>query len=256
MLIIKNLTAGYGGPTIIKDVHLEIHEGEIVTMIGPNGAGKSTVLKSIFGLTKISAGEILFFNQNLIELKTSEITARGICYVPQGRSIFSSLTVEENLHMGAYAKKDKQEDAPMSHRGAYGLASLRLGLEMKQDLAYVYEKFPRLHERRSQRAKLLSGGEQQMLAISRALMRKPQLLLLDEPSIGLAPKVVSEVFEKILEINKEGTAILMVEQNANMALQVSDKAYVLELGENKFEGPGKELLNDKRIGEAYLGKRA
>jgi branched-chain amino acid transport system ATP-binding protein len=233
MLIIKNLSAGYGGPTIIENVHLEVREGEIVTMIGPNGAGKSTVLKSIFGLTKIEGGEVFLHNENLVGLKTSAITSRSIGYVPQGQSVFASLTVEENLFMGAYIRSDKNEIA--------------------KDLQYVYSKFPRLHERRKQKTRLLSGGEQQMVALGRSLMLKPQLLLLDEPSIGLAPKIVQEVFEKIQEIQRDGTAILMVEQNANMALQISQRAYVLELGKNKFEGPGKELLSDERIREAYLG---
>lgn len=235
MLSIKNLTAGYGGPIIIENIRISVREGEIVTLIGPNGAGKSTVLKSIFGLTKIADGEILFFSQKLIGLNTFEITSRGICYVPQGRSIFPSLTVEENLEMGAYIKKNKKE--------------------ILGNLKYVYGKFPRLHERRKQQAKLLSGGEQQMVALGRALMLKPQLLLLDEPSIGLAPKIVQEVFEKILEIRKDGTSILMVEQNANMALSVSDRAYALELGKNCCEGTGKEMLADPRIAKAYLGKR-
>jgi ABC-type branched-subunit amino acid transport system ATPase component len=235
MFSIKNLTAGYGGPTIIENISLEIYEGEIVTMIGPNGAGKSTVLKSIFGLTNIEAGEILFFNQNLAGLRTSQIAERGICYVPQGRSIFPNLTVAENLRMGAYIRTDARE--------------------IEKDLNYVYSKFPRLHERRHKRSRLLSGGEQQMVSLGRALMLKPDLLLLDEPSIGLAPKIVIEVFEKILEIRKDGTAILMVEQNANMALQISDRGYVLELGKNRFTGRGPELLEDPRISEAYLGKR-
>ncbi|MBI4994052.1 ABC transporter ATP-binding protein [Candidatus Peregrinibacteria bacterium] len=234
MLKIKNLTAGYGGPIIIENINIEVREGEIVTMIGPNGAGKSTILKSIFGLTKIADGEILFFNQNIVGLKTSEITGYGICYVPQGRSIFPSLTVEENLEMGAYIRKDKKEIA--------------------NDLKYVYSKFPRLHERRNQKARNLSGGEQQMAALGRALMLKPQLLLLDEPSIGLAPKIVAEVFEKILEIRQEGTSILIVEQNAFMALKVSDRAYALELGKNLCSGTGKELLSDPQIQKAYLGK--
>lgn len=235
MLNIKNLSAGYGGPIIIENINLEIREGEIITMIGPNGAGKSTVLKSIFGLTKIEAGEILFFNQNLVGLKTSEIAQRGICYVPQGRSIFPRLTVEENLRMGAYIRTNEDE--------------------IEADLKYVYSKFPRLHERRHQKSLLLSGGEQQMVALGRSLMLKPDLLLLDEPSIGLAPKIVAEVFEKILEIRKDGTAILMVEQNANMALQISDRGYVLELGKNRFTGAGRELLEDPRISEAYLGRK-
>ena len=233
MLIITSLSASYGGPRIVEDINLEIHEGEIVTLIGPNGAGKSTVLKSIFGLTVIEEGDITFLNHRLIGQKTSEISRLGISYVPQGHSIFPSLTVEENLKMGAYAETNADE--------------------IKKNLTYAYSKFPRLHERRTTRAKLLSGGEQQMVALGRALMSKPDLLLLDEPSIGLAPKIVSEVFEKILGIRKDGTAILMVEQNAHMALEISDRAYVLELGKNKFEGTGKELLSDRRIRETYLG---
>lgn len=235
MLQIKNLTAGYSGPPIIENIHISLHEGEIVTLIGPNGAGKSTVLKSIFGLTKISSGEIHFFNTDLTGLPASEITRCGICYVPQGRSIFPGLTVEENLHMGAYTVTNKQE--------------------IKDALDYVYEKFPRLHHRKYQKAKTLSGGEQQMVALGRALMLKPDLLLLDEPSIGLAPKIVHEVFQKILDIKKDGTSILMVEQNANMALSISDRGYVLELGKNKFEGRGPDLLKDERIASAYLGKK-
>ncbi|PIQ77776.1 ABC transporter ATP-binding protein [Candidatus Peregrinibacteria bacterium CG11_big_fil_rev_8_21_14_0_20_46_8] len=235
MLTIKNLSAGYGGPIIIHDVALEVGEGQIVTIIGPNGAGKSTVLRSIFGLTQIEKGSSIFFHQNnLIGLPTSETAERGICYVPQGRSIFPTMSVEENLEMGAYIRKNKEE--------------------IRENMEYVYEKFPRLYERRHQKTKTLSGGEQQMVAFGRALMLKPELLLLDEPSIGLAPKVVADIFEKLLEIRKDGTAILMVEQNAHMALEISDVGYVLELGRNKLHGPGKELLQDDRIAEAYLGK--
>lgn len=235
MLLIKNLTAGYGGgPPIIKNVNFTVREGEIVTMIGPNGAGKSTVLRSIFGLTKIHSGDIHYFEEPIIGLRTDSVIRRGICYVIQGRSIFPSLTVEENLEIGAYIRKEKHI--------------------IKREMDYVYGKFPRLHERRNQKAKLLSGGEQQMLALGRALMLQPKLLLLDEPSIGLAPKIVWEVFEKIVEIKKTGTAIFMVEQNANVALQFSDRGYVLELGENRLEGSGKELLQSKRVGELYLGK--
>lgn len=235
MLSIQNLTAGYGGPPIIKNVHLHVNEGEIVTVIGPNGAGKSTVLKSIFGLTKIHDGEVNFFQENLTGLRTKDYVTRGICYMAQGRSVFPTLTVEENLEMGAYIRKDKKE--------------------IKKDMDYVYEKFPRLHERRNQKTKTLSGGEQQMVSLGRTLMLKPVLLLLDEPSIGLAPRVVEEVFQKILEIKKEGTAILMVEQNAAAALAISDRGYVLELGENRHEGDAKSLLKDPKIGELYLGKR-
>ncbi|HLG26030.1 MAG TPA: ABC transporter ATP-binding protein [Candidatus Gracilibacteria bacterium] len=234
MLYIKNLTAGYGGPDILKDVNIEIHEGEIVSIIGPNGAGKSTVLKSIFGFTKISDGSIRYFDEELVGVPTTEVIKRGICYVPQGRSVFPSMTVEENLEMGAFIRTDRKE--------------------VQRELHYVYEKFPRLYERRRQKTKTLSGGEQQMVAIGRALMLQPKLLLLDEPSIGLAPKIVMEVFEKCEEIKKTGTAILMVEQNANIALEYSDRGYVLELGQNRIEGTGKQLLENNQVGELYLGK--
>ncbi|MBU0667976.1 ABC transporter ATP-binding protein [Patescibacteria group bacterium] len=234
MLNIQNLSAGYGGPLILHKVNINVKEGEIVTIIGPNGAGKSTILKSIFGLTDIKEGSIEYFDEELIGVKTGEIIKRGICYVPQGRSIFPSLTVEENLQMGAFIRSDKAV--------------------IKKDMAYVYEKFPKLYERRHQKTKTMSGGEQQMVAIGRALMLQPKLLLLDEPSIGLAPKIVCEVFEKCLDIRKGGTAILMVEQNANIALSYSDRGYVLELGQNRIEGSGKQLLKNKQVGELYLGK--
>lgn len=234
MLEIKNLTAGYGGPNIIHDVNMVVREGEIVTIIGPNGAGKSTVLKSIFGMTAIAQGSIKYFEEDLTLLQPSEIIGRGICFVPQGRSVFPSLTVEENLEMGAFIRKDKKV--------------------IKKDLQEVYEKFPRLYERRQQKTKTLSGGEQQMVALGRALMLQPRLLLLDEPSIGLAPQIVVEVFEKCLEIKKTGTAILMVEQNATLALEFSDRGYVMELGKNRLEGTGAQLLADGQVGELYLGK--
>lgn len=235
MLKIQNLTAGYGGPDIIHDVHLAINEGEIVTIIGPNGAGKSTILRSIFGFTSIKHGEILFFGDNLKGKETDEIIKNGICYVPQGRSLFPNMTVEENLEMGGFIHKKKED--------------ILKGLE------YVYEKFPKLHAQRNQKAKTMSGGQQQMVALGRALMVKPKLLLLDEPSIGLAPEIVEEIFEKCKEICQSGTAVLMVEQNANLALEYSDRGYVLELGHNRFEGTGKELLNNPKVGELYLGKK-
>lgn len=235
MLIIKKLTAGYGGPNIIHDVALTVSEGEIVTIIGPNGAGKSTILRSIFGLTKIEPqATIMYFSENLIGLPTEEIVERGICYVPQGRTVFPSLTVEENLEMGAFIRTDRTV--------------------IKKDLGKVYEKFPRLYERRTQKTQLLSGGEQQMVAIGRALMLQPRLLLLDEPSIGLSPKITQEIFEKCMEIKKTGTAILMVEQNANLALAYSDRGYVLELGKSRYEGTGEKLRTDPKVGELYLGK--
>ncbi|MCA9374674.1 ABC transporter ATP-binding protein [Candidatus Peregrinibacteria bacterium] len=234
MLTIQNLTANYGGPNILKNVNIHVKEGEIVTIIGPNGAGKSTVLKSIFGMTNIVEGKINFYEENMVGVKTADVIKRGICYVPQGRSVFPSLTVEENLEMGAFIRSDKAK--------------------VKKDLHYVYEKFPKLYQRRHQKTKTMSGGEQQMVSIGRALMLQPQLLLLDEPSIGLAPKIVAEVFEKCEEIKQSGTAVLMVEQNANIALEYSDRGYVLELGENRLEGTGKELLSNKKVGELYLGK--
>lgn len=239
MLRISNLTASYGGPLVLQDVNLHVSEGEIVTLIGPNGAGKSTVLRSIFGLTKIEKGSsIEYFSEELIGTRTESIIRRGICYVPQGRSLFPSMTVEENLDMGA-----------MSASGATADSKKILAKRTK-----LFHQFPRLKERRHQKAKTLSGGEQQMLAVARALMVNPELLLLDEPSLGLAPKIIAELFQKLLEIRDAGTAILMVEQNATLALEISDRGYVLELGQNKYEGSGKELLNDSKVGELYLGK--
>lgn len=235
MLKITDLHAGYGGPEILHGVNIEIGEGEIVVIIGPNGAGKSTVLRSIFGLTEIISGKIEYYNENIIGLKTREITNHGICYMPQGRSIFPNLTVKENLEMGAFIRDDKKE--------------------IEKDLEYVYHKFPVLAHKRDKKAALLSGGEQQMVALGRSLMLNPQLLLLDEPSIGLAPNLVKEVFEKCCEIRKHGTSILIVEQNAAMALKIADRAYVLELGQDRLKGTGMELLNDPKVGELYLGKR-
>lgn len=242
MLTIKNLTASYGGPLVLQDVNLHVNEGEIVTLIGPNGAGKSTVLRSIFGLTKIEKGSsIEYFSEELINTRTESIIRRGICYVPQGRSLFPSMTVEENLDMGAVSIASETPRAATPSK-----------LRTKKDA--LYHQFPRLKERRHQKAKTLSGGEQQMLAVARALMVSPELLLLDEPSLGLAPKIISELFQKLLEIRDSGTSILMVEQNATLALDISDRGYVLELGQNKYEGTGKELLNDPKVGALYLGK--
>ncbi|MBI5753865.1 ABC transporter ATP-binding protein [Candidatus Peregrinibacteria bacterium] len=235
MLKINNLTAGYGnGPDIIKKVTISVKEAEIVCIIGPNGAGKSTILRSIFGITDIREGEIIFFGENLSDTKTENIIKRGICYVPQGRSIFPTMTVKENLEMGGFIRNSQKE--------------------IDEGLAFAYSQFPKLFEKRHEVSKNLSGGEQQMLAIGRALMVQPKLLLLDEPSIGLSPKITEEVFEKCLQIKKNGTSILMVEQNANIALAYADRGYVLELGENRFEGKGSELLHNKKIGELYLGK--
>ena len=202
-----------------------------MSIIGPNGAGKSTVLKNVFGIVAKRKGSILFENKNIIKMKPNEIVKIGISYVPQGRSVFPTLTVQENLQLGAFIRKDAIES----------------------DLNKIYEKFPILEERKNQKAGLLSGGEQQMVAIGRALMLKPKLMLLDEPSLGLSPKIKKEIFEKIKEIRDSGVTILLVEQNARMALEMSDRAYVLETGRNKLEGTGKELLKDKRVQHLYLG---
>lgn len=235
MLKIKKLTASYGsGPDIIKNVDIVVNDSEIVTIIGPNGSGKSTILRSIFGLTNIRTGDIFFFGELLNTVRTENIIRRGISYVPQGKSVFPSLTVQENLEIGAYILNEKKI--------------------LQKSLSEVYSQFPRLYEKRHTVSKLLSGGEQQMVAISRALMLKPKLLLLDEPSIGLSPKITEEVFETCEKIKKSGTSILMVEQNAYLALQYSDRGYVLELGENRLSGKGKELLDNKRVAELYLGK--
>lgn len=237
MLIIHQLTAGYGGPPILKNVSLEVKEGEIVTLIGPNGAGKSTVLRSLFGLTTIAKeSSLTFFGEELKGKPTESIIRRGIGYVPQGRTLFPSMTVEENLDMGAYLRKD---------------------LQGKRDaIEFVYHQFPKLKALKHRRAKLLSGGEQQMVAIGRALMLNPSLLLVDEPSLGLAPKIIHEVFQKLKTIRDHGTSILMVEQNAHQALAISTRGIVLELGEKRLEGPGPELLNNPEVGALYLGKSA
>lgn len=231
ILSINNLESWYGEMQILRGINLHVNQGEIVSIIGPNGAGKSTVLKNIFGLIKKRKGSITFKGKNIIHLPPQDMVKAGICYVPQGRSIFPSLTVQENLEMGAYITTETAQE----------------------DLAIVYEKFPRLRERKEQKAGLLSGGEQQMVSIGRALMLHPKLLLLDEPSLGLSPKVKRLIFEKILDINKEGVSILIVEQNAHLSLEMSDRAYVLETGQNKLEGTGKSLLKDKRVQHLYLG---
>lgn len=229
------MTAGYGGPIVLKDVNMEVNEKEIVTIIGPNGAGKSTILRSIFGITKMEKGSsIQYMAEELIGLRPEQVVQRGICYVPQGRSVFPSMTVQENLEMGAFLHTNKEK--------------------ISEQMQYVYKKFTRLKERQHQKTKTLSGGEQQMVAIGRALMLSPELLLLDEPSLGLAPKVITDVFKKLQDIRDNGTSVLMVEQNANQALEISDRGYVLELGKNRYKGTGKELLNDPKVGELYLGK--
>ena len=231
LLHIRNLQAWYGPLHILHDVSLDLKQGTLVSIIGPNGAGKSTALKAIFNLVPKRTGEIQLNGKSITALRPDQLIREGIAYVPQGRSVFPSLSVEENLQLGAYTRKDDWQD----------------------DLASIYQRFPKLHERRKQRAGLLSGGEQQMVSIGRALMTKPKLLLLDEPSLGLDPKIKKLIFDKIVSLKEEGITVLTVEQNAKLSLSVSDYAYVLELGKNKLEGTGKALLHDTRVQHLYLG---
>ncbi|MBW3629334.1 MAG: ABC transporter ATP-binding protein [Gemmatimonadetes bacterium] len=234
MLELRNVSSGYGAIEALKDVTLRIGRGEIVTLIGANGAGKSTTLRNITGLVPLTAGEILFDGKSLKGMPTHRITAAGISLVPEGRAIFANLTVLENLEMGAYLQRDRARNA--------------------REMDRIYTLFPRLRERRKQAAGTLSGGEQQMLAIGRALMTGPRLLLLDEPSLGLAPLLVHTIFQAIDAINREGTTILLVEQNANAALKHSHRAYVLETGSIVMEGPSQQVAGDPRVKEAYLGE--
>ena len=235
MLELRNVSSGYGAIEALKAINIRIDKGEIVTLIGANGAGKSTTLRNITGLVPVTSGEILFEGRKLNGLPTHKITAMGVSMAPEGRAIFANLTVSENLEMGAYLRTNKAENA--------------------KELDRVYTLFPRLKERRKQPGGTLSGGEQQMLAIGRALMARPRLLLLDEPSLGLAPLLVHTIFTAIDEINKEGTTILLVEQNANAALRHSHRGYVLETGAIVMEGPSERLAADPRVKEAYLGEK-
>lgn len=231
MLDLKNLQVNYGGISAVKGISLNVPEKSIVTLIGANGAGKSTTLRTIAGLVKPSDGEINFLGENIVGMDTIHIVSKGITLVPEGRRVFANLTVLENLKIGAYLQKHNIED----------------------DILRVYDLFPRLKERSWQLAGTLSGGEQQMLAVGRALMARPKLIMMDEPSLGLAPLIVNNIFEIIQEINKTGTTILLIEQNANKALKVADYAYVLETGNIKMEGSGHDLLQDERVKDAYLG---
>ena len=235
MLELKGLSSGYGAIEALKSIDMRIDKSEIVTLIGANGAGKSTTLRSITGLVPPSSGEVVFEGRKLNGMPTHQITALGISMVPEGRAIFANLTVLENLEMGAYLQKDRVQNAASLER--------------------VFDLFPRLKERRKQAGGTLSGGEQQMLAIGRALMARPRLLLLDEPSLGLAPLLVHAIFGAIDAINKEGTTILLVEQNANAALRHSHRAYVLETGTMVMEGPSEQVAADPRVKEAYLGEK-
>ncbi len=235
MLRIENLHINYGAINAVKGINLEVKEKSIVSLIGANGAGKTTTLRTISGLIKATKGSIKYFGKEIINLPPNKIVELGISQTPEGRLIFSNLTVEENLLMGAYTRKDKTE--------------------YKKELEFIFSIFPRLKERMKQSGGTLSGGEQQMLAIARAIMSKPKLLLLDEPSLGIAPKLVQTIFEKIVALNKEaGITILLVEQNANFSLAISDYTYVLETGNVVMEGKSDELIKDERIRKAYLGE--
>ncbi len=233
LLDLRRVSCRYGAVQALSDVHFKVNAGEIVTLIGSNGAGKSTVLKTIMGLVKPDAGEILFEGKSILKTLAHKIAALGIALVPEGRAVFANLTVLENLEMGGY---------------------LRTTAENKRSLEHAFALFPRLKERLKQSAGTLSGGEQQMLSIGRALMAKPRLLLLDEPSLGIAPLLVKAIYQAIDAINREGTTILLVEQNANLALHHSHRAYVMETGRIAMEGASAELAKDARVKEAYLGE--
>ncbi|WMM23429.1 ABC transporter ATP-binding protein [Tissierella sp. MB52-C2] len=232
MLELSNINVYYGGVHALKNISVQIKEGEIVTLIGANGAGKSTTLKAISGMEKLRSGEIKFNGENINSLNVPSIVKLGISHVPEGRRIFSKMSVMENLEMGAYIRDHKED--------------------IKRDFENIFSLFPRLLERKNQMAGTLSGGEQQMLAIGRALMSRPKLILLDEPSMGLAPIIVKEIFSIIKDINKSGTTVLLVEQNANMALNVADRAYIIRNGEIEMEGNSKKILSDERLKKAYL----
>ena len=231
LLSIKDLQVHYGGIEAVKGISFDVSEGEIVTLIGANGAGKSSVLRSIAGLVKPSGGSITFCGDNITGRDSTVIVKRGITLVPEGRKIFPNLTVLENLKIGAYMRSD----------------------DISEDIQWVYDLFPRLRERSWQAGGTLSGGEQQMLAVGRALMARPKLIMMDEPSLGLAPLVVRDIFEIIRQINRQGVSILLIEQNANMALKVADSAYVMETGCITLSGAGTELLNNEAVKKAYLG---
>lgn len=234
MLEIRNLNVHYGGIHALRGINLEVDDGKIISLIGANGAGKSTTLKSVMGLVPKSAGSVVWNGKDITRLETKEIVKAGIALCPEGRKVFPDLTVAENLTIGAYLRKDKEE--------------------IKKDRDWVYELFPRMKEREWQLAGTLSGGEQQMLAVGRALMTKPKLLMLDEPSLGLAPLVIKDIFSIIRQIKEAGVNVLLIEQNAKAALEISDFAYVMETGTITMSGPGRELLSDDRVKKAYLGE--
>ena len=233
MLSIENLNVSYGGINALRGINIEIEDNKIVTLIGANGAGKSSTLRAIMNLVK-KEGKVIYEGSDISGLKTMDIVKKGIALVPEGRKIFSNLTVEENLILGAYTLTDK--------------------VEIKKGMDNIYELFPILRDRLWQKAGTLSGGEQQMLAVGRAMMSKPKILMMDEPSLGLAPLLIKDIFEIIKEIHRQGNTILLVEQNAKKALEIADYAYVLETGSLVLEGTGKELLANEKVKEAYLGE--
>lgn len=234
MLAVKNINVFYGSIHAIRDVSFHVNEGEIVTLIGANGAGKTTTMHAISGLLKPKSGEIVYCGQTISRMEAHKIIRLGLAQVPEGRRVFSGLTVQQNLQMGAYTRRDGKD-------------------AIQADFDMVYDLLPRLKERRSQAAGTLSGGEQQMLAIGRALMCRPKMLLLDEPSMGLSPLLVQEIFKIIRDVNRNGVTVLLVEQNAKMALEIANRAYVLETGTIKMEGEATELANNIEVRKAYLG---
>lgn len=233
MLKLENVEVSYGAVHAIHEASMEVRDGEIVSLIGANGAGKTTILRTITGLKKADSGSITYQDVELLKEEPSKIITFGMAHVPEGRHVFPRMTVEENLQMGGYTKKNQEN--------------------LQEILKEVYEKFPRLKERRKQLAGTLSGGEQQMLAVGRALMGSPSIILMDEPSMGLSPLLVKEIFHIIKEVHKQGITVLLVEQNAKMALAIADRAYVLETGKITLSGTGRELLNNEKVKKAYLG---
>lgn len=234
LLDIRNMDVAYGGIRAVRQLNLHVHPGERVALIGANGAGKSTTLRAICGLVPLAAGSVHYQGKSLAGQPVHAMVRQGLVMVPEGRGIFPQLTIEENLHMGAYSRQDK--------------------INFAQELQQVYQRFPRLAERRLQTAGTLSGGEQQLLAMGRAILSKPKLLLLDEPTMGLAPIMVDKIFEVIEDIARQGVTILLIEQNARLALEVSQRGYVLESGELTLQGPARDLLHDPKVRAAYLGE--
>ena len=233
MLEVKNLSVSYGALEAVKDISFTVNAGEIVSLIGANGAGKTTTLHTITGLVSAKSGSVMYNGVDLLKTHNNKIVTLGMAHIPEGRHVFTRMSVEENLEMGAFSLKDQSD--------------------LKKDLDMVYGLFPRLKERRNQKAGTLSGGEQQMLAMGRALMSHPKTILMDEPSMGLSPKLVKEIFSIIRKLHEQGITILLVEQNAKMALSIADRAYVLETGRITMEGDAKELLNNEQVRKAYLG---